>query len=114
MTQKLKLISIAFGFIIAFLYAIKYNEPKFKDYFEYIDYKYPKPWIETFNIEISRALIKNKVSGCGQLKYREDRERSGEFLVYCTTDGHNYQSYLVWTNTGKVIGPDNKHITVSD
>ena len=67
--------------------------------------QYPGPWREAFNIGITKALIKNHVGGCGQYKYRESAEYEDEYLVYCTADGTVWKSYLVWPNTGGVVGP---------
>lgn len=67
--------------------------------------RYPGPWTEDMNIPISRALVKNSIRGCGEYKYRPSNRDKGEFLVYCTRDGQNWEAYLVWTSAGKVTGP---------
>lgn len=71
-----------------------------------LNVRYPGPWREDFNLNISKALGAKSVSGCGQYKFRESSRDSGEYLVYCTRDGASWVSYVVWTKTGAVLGPN--------
>jgi hypothetical protein len=74
---------------------------------------YPMPWRDTQGneiISISRVLVKNKVSGCGQYVVRPSAQYEGEYLVACTPDGKNYTYYLVWVGTDKVMVFDDKTI----
>ncbi len=64
-----------------------------------------QPWREDANADITKTLAGAKASGCEQFRYREHPTANGEFLVHCTTDGTNWQAYLVWPQTGKVLGP---------
>ncbi|VWD62332.1 hypothetical protein BCO71033_06743 [Burkholderia contaminans] len=67
--------------------------------------RYPAPWREDFNLEISKSLAWNKVRGCGEFKYRASSQDQDEYLVYCTADGSMWTAYLVWTAIHKVMGP---------
>lgn len=67
--------------------------------------RYPSPWQEDLNMDITKALASKDIRGCGWYKYRESSNNRGEYLVYCTSDGSNWTGYLVWANTGDVIGP---------
>jgi hypothetical protein len=67
--------------------------------------RYPGPWRESFNMGITKALAGKHVRGCGDYKYRESKTDRGEYLVYCN-DGTTSMAYIVWPNTGGVIGPN--------
>ncbi|MCR6654676.1 MAG: hypothetical protein NVV63_02445 [Opitutus sp.] len=67
--------------------------------------KFERTWRTDFHFGISKALAANHVSGCGELKYKQRADGSSEFVVYCTRDGHVWQSYLVWPSIQKVMGP---------
>ncbi|MEO7953026.1 MAG: hypothetical protein ABIR35_02885 [Polaromonas sp.] len=67
--------------------------------------RYPGEWSTAFNARITKALASNGITGCGEYKHRESSVDRDEFLVYCTRDGLNWRSYLVWSNTGSVTGP---------
>lgn len=73
---------------------------------------YPGPWQDDFNINITKALSKNKIRGCGQYKYRAHKSSSNAYLVYCTQDGDRWTAYLVWDLIGKVMGPYQKDPSV--
>ena len=66
---------------------------------------YPEPWKDDFNVGITRALAKNKVSGCGQYKYRTSLKSEREHLVRCSHDGINWSTYIVWVGIDEVMGP---------
>jgi len=68
--------------------------------------RYPGPWQEEFHLGITKALGSKSIRGCGQYKYRESSKNLNEYLVYCTADGTNWTVYVVWPNTGGVIGPN--------
>jgi hypothetical protein len=68
---------------------------------------YPMPWRETQGneiITIGRALVKNKITVCGEYVVRPSAQYEGEYLVACTLDGKNYTYFLVWVGTDKVMG----------
>ena len=67
--------------------------------------RYPAPWQEEFNIEISKTLVSHNVRGCGEYKYRESSRNRGEYLVRCTNDGKNWHTYVVWIYANKILGP---------
>lgn len=70
--------------------------------------RYPPPWIEDANREIVKALVQKNITGCGELKYRQSYDRSREYLVYCTRDGTNWTSYIVFPRElmdSDVMGP---------
>lgn len=75
--------------------------------------RYPGNWSEDFNIGISKALAENNTAGCGQYKYKESTQNSGEYLVRCTRDGENWVSYIVWDQIKKVMGPYTPDPTVN-
>lgn len=58
--------------------------------------RYPGPWMDDGNPEIIRALISNKIEGCGEFQYRKSYDNTSEYLVYCTRDGKNWVSYIVF------------------
>ena len=68
------------------------------------------PWKEDVNIGITKALIKNKVTLCGEYKYKHSKKSSSEYIVHCTPDGKNWYAYIVWTGTEKIIGPHKPEI----
>lgn len=67
--------------------------------------RYPPPWRENVNIELIKALAKNRVRGCGEMWWRESSRNAGEYLVYCTSDGKSWTTWVVWINASKVLGP---------
>lgn len=67
--------------------------------------KYESRWHTDVHLEISQALVKSEIRNCGEYKYKQSRTHQGEYVVYCTRDGTNWVSYLVWTGTKKVMGP---------
>ena len=71
--------------------------------------RYPGGWHTDFHVEISRALAKNNIRGCGEFKYKPSTDNVnkdiGEFLVRCTADGKTWVSYLVWAGIDNVMGP---------
>ena len=67
--------------------------------------RYPGPWEHGFNVGISKALVKNKIRGCGEYKYRPSSKDHNEYLVRCTRDGINWNSYIVWVGIDEVMGP---------
>ncbi len=67
--------------------------------------RYPGPWVDAFNLKITKALVSNHVRLCGDYKYRKSSQDNGEYLVYCTVDDDNWYAYTVWANTGAVVGP---------
>lgn len=68
--------------------------------------RYSGPWQEDFHTGITRVLAQNNIRNCGQYKYRESSKDRNEFLVYCTADGGNWIAYIVWPNTGGIVGPN--------
>ena len=73
-----------------------------------ISQRYPGPWRSDFNKDITHALAKNNILGCGEYKHRESSVNSGEFLVLCSNDGLTLNGYLVWPRIGSVTGPIKK------
>ncbi|AME28662.2 hypothetical protein AXG89_33270 (plasmid) [Burkholderia sp. PAMC 26561] len=67
--------------------------------------RYPGPWKDDFNLEITKSLAWNKVAGCGEYKYRASSLDKDEFLVYCSSDDVAWTAYLVWPVIHKIIGP---------
>lgn len=65
---------------------------------------YPGNWKETFSTDLSIALARNKISGCGQFEYKSARDGE-EYLVACTRDGERWTGYIVFPRIEKVVGP---------
>ncbi|MBD2155210.1 hypothetical protein [Leptolyngbya sp. FACHB-16] len=67
---------------------------------------YPPPWKEKSNGDISNALTAHNVP-CPQYRWRRhiNFEQTGEVFVHCSTNGSNWNAYLVFIPTYKVIGP---------
>lgn len=67
--------------------------------------RFPGPWLESVDVSISRALVKSGIGGCGEYRYKANRDGSGEYLVQCSRDGATWRSYLVWPRIEKASGP---------
>ena len=94
--KKYVLMAVAFGMTLLLV-------PK--GYSSSLNERYPAPWRDEFNMEITRALASSKIRGCGEYKYRESSRNKGEYLVYCTRDGSTWFAYIVWIYSKKVMGP---------
>lgn len=66
---------------------------------------YSGVWSEQFNQDITIALARNNIEGCGQYEYQQNLNHSGEYKVKCTRDGENWVYYLVWWPSARVMGP---------
>ena len=66
---------------------------------------YPAPWQTDANVKISRALVANQVSGCGEYIYRQHRRDPMAYLVHCSRGGAIWTAYLVDIKSGSVDGP---------
>lgn len=69
-------------------------------------YPYLGEWQQESRFEIAKALVQGGVRGCGVFKYKPSVKDSGEYLVYCSRDGTDWRSYIVWSGINKVIGPN--------
>ncbi len=52
--------------------------------------RYPMPWTSPEGntlLQISKALLKNNISGCGEYHYRKSTADRGEYLIACSSDG---------------------------
>ena len=67
--------------------------------------EYEANWNTEFHKGINTTLIKKRVRGCGEYKYKENVNHRSEFLVRCTRDGKNWTAYLVWPKINKIMGP---------
>ncbi len=63
------------------------------------DQSWRSPNVEELR-EISRLMIKNNVSGCGEYHIKEIE--NSEFVVACTVDGKNWTYYVAWPNVNKI------------
>lgn len=68
------------------------------------------PGEETF-IPIGRALVKNNIRECGEYYVKKSNNTDGEYAVACTPDGNNFEYYLAWINTEKVLAIEDYGIT---
>ena len=66
--------------------------------------QYPGGWYESFNTEITKALIAGQIKGCGEYKYKRHAKTKSKYLVRCTRDGETWVTYLISTRNG-VTGP---------
>jgi hypothetical protein len=74
------------------------------------DPTYPGEWRSGGSAfdEIAIALGQNHTLGCGEFYYKlaNGEKDPGEALVYCTRDGRNWDSYLVFYKIGNVMRVD--------
>ena len=70
-----------------------------------IETRYLGDWQPGASMEISRTLASNKISGCRNYQFKPSVIDQDEFLVRCARDGHESQSYIVWTRFDRVKGP---------
>lgn len=68
---------------------------------------YPGEWRSSgpASDKIAITLGQNSTSGCGEFYYKlaNGEQDPGEALVYCTRDGSNWDSYLVFYKIGNVM-----------
>lgn len=69
--------------------------------------KYPGFWHTGINQDINRAISQNHIHGCGEYKFKQNKDTPEEFLIYCTTDRTHWKAYVVSTRENKVMGPYN-------
>lgn len=67
------------------------------------DKKYPPPWREGMNVELSRYLVQHGVTGCGQYMWRKGKSQSALYVVRCSRDGNRWYEYEVFD--AGVVGP---------
>lgn len=67
--------------------------------------RYPGPWKEDFNVDITKALVAKGIKECGEYKYRPSALDRDEYLVHCTRDGKRWSAYLVWPKIKEIMGP---------
>ena len=69
---------------------------------------YTGEWVSATNSEvqkITKTLIKNNISGCGEYYVKESKENNNEYLVACSSDVKNWNLYIVWSEIGEIQGP---------
>ena len=66
-------------------------------------YNPPEGYSGEFKTNISIALAKNGVVGCGYLVWKERPTEKGEFLIYCSRDGEQWRPYTVWLPKGSAM-----------
>jgi hypothetical protein len=60
----------------------------------------------TAELDITRALVANGITGCGDMEYNLNPGQTSEYTVRCSRDSKNWKIYTVWPNINKVIaGP---------
>lgn len=79
----------------------KVSQPKKQDTVE----EYDERWRSDAPRKIVQTLTSNNVRGCGEFHYRPSAKNSGEYLVYCTSDGRTWSAYLVWPDVDRISGP---------
>ena len=113
--KNLILIFIGLPFSVFILFTIINAEPspishneKIKNTSKKETAQYSSTWESGANPPILKTLLKNRVRGCGEIKYKKSNKHSNEYLVYCTRDGTNWHSaYIVFTKSQDVMGPYN-------
>lgn len=72
--------------------------------FNYSAFAYSPPagYSEEFNTNISIALSKNGVRGCGYLVWKNLVQNDSKYLIFCSRDGEEWRPYTVWLPSGKV------------
>lgn len=53
-------------------------------------------WSESINIDITRTLVANHITGCGYLQWQPGSSNH-EYIVKCSRDNQNWTTYQVWT-----------------
>jgi len=72
-------------------------------YCSWINYTdYPGEWNDTPRLDISRVLVKHKVSGCGEYRYKESSKNKKEYLLQCSRDGKKWRTMVIWVGVNKV------------
>jgi len=72
------------------------------------DDKYSSEWQSPSGDEIaliSPILVKERISGCGEYRLKQATGSDSEYLLACTSDGDNWNFYVVWTSSKEVMGP---------
>jgi hypothetical protein len=88
---------VLFTCLIAFLVSCK--EASFSE-------RYRLPWREPNNNELRNigiALVNSDIRVCGEYYVRESSLGQGEYVVGCTADGTNFNYFIVWPLTKKVM-----------
>ncbi|MEX2650016.1 MAG: PEP-CTERM sorting domain-containing protein [Alphaproteobacteria bacterium] len=74
--------------------------------------QFPGPWLEEGptkekEVGLIRALVKNRIRGCGMMHWRESVKHPNEFIVECAsgTDLAYDTAYLVYVGIDHVLGP---------
>ena len=99
-----KIILVLFVLLIAaFIYISTFGNNK-----KAINETYIGEWVSANNSEaqkITKTLIKNNISGCGEYYVKESTENNNEYLVACSSDGKNWNLYIVWSEIEEIQGP---------
>jgi len=53
-------------------------------------------WSEDFNMQLSQAIVRQGISGCGQ--YEWAKSSNNKYVVRCTNDGHKWIKHTVFTD----------------
>lgn len=67
---------------------------------------YPSQWGEQGFAPVATTLAQNRIKGCGEFSTKPSASVAGRYLVYCTSDGETWTSYLVDTIAKQVVGLD--------
>lgn len=68
-------------------------------------YEYEDNWHTEVNFDITRTLNKNYVHGCEDYRYKQSRDLSSVYFVYCKDGQYIETAYLVFPQINKVTGP---------
>lgn len=63
------------------------------------------PWVDEYHAGIAQALGRKKITGCGSIRFKLMPDATSEYMVECSDRYDRKTGYLVWPNTGGVIGP---------
>lgn len=63
------------------------------------------PWVDEYHAGIALALGRKKITGCGSIRYKLMPDATSEYMVECSDRYDRKTGYLVWPNTGGVMGP---------
>jgi len=66
-----------------------------------------QPTSENIQLEISRALVANNITGCGEMEWYPVPDQRHEYKVKCSSDGKNWRVYRVWSKINKVYSDTN-------
>lgn len=63
-------------------------------------------------LEISRLLVANRITGCGEFYYNEIDKNT--YILACSRDGISFNYYVAWTKLDKIYSAENDMLTINE